>query len=92
MRFANQWVHKLCAKDKRNLFRVAQAVSFMDAAQKALAPPEGSTNLMGISVEEFSQTAPINVEDRRLAEFSDDEISTLLKQHDLESLLEQQEA
>jgi uncharacterized ferritin-like protein (DUF455 family) len=92
VRFANQWVHKLCASDKKNLFKVAQAVSFMDAAQKALSPPEGSTNLMGVSVEEFSQTAPINVEDRRLAEFSEDEITALLKQHDLESLLEQQGA
>ena len=79
-------------QDKRNLFKVAQAVSYMDAAQKALAPAEGSTNLMGVSVEEFSQTAPINVEDRRLADFTDEEISSLLRQHDLESLLEAQEA
>ena len=92
VRFANQWVHKLCAKDKRNLFKVAQAVSFMDAAQKALAPAQGSTNLVGVSVEDFSQTAPINIEDRKLAEFTDEEISSLLRQHDLESLLEPQEA
>ena len=92
VRFANVWVHKLCAGDKRNLFKVAQAVSFMDAAQTALAPAEGSTNLVGVSVEGFSQTAPINVEDRKLAEFTDDEISSLLRLHDLDSLLEQQEA
>jgi hypothetical protein len=47
---------------------------------------------VGVSVEGFSQTAPVNVEDRRLADFSEDEITALLKQHDLESLLEQQGA
>jgi uncharacterized ferritin-like protein (DUF455 family) len=92
VRFANQWVHKLCAGDRKNLFKVAQAVSYMDTAQKALSPPAGSTNLVGVSVEGFSQTAPVNIEDRRLAEFSEDEITALLKQHDLESLLEQQGA
>jgi hypothetical protein len=64
----------------------------MDKSQRALVPEKGTTNLVGTSVEDFSQTAPINVEDRKLAEFTDDEISTLLRQHDLESLLEQQEA
>jgi uncharacterized ferritin-like protein (DUF455 family) len=87
VRFANHWVHKLCAMDKRNLFKVAQAVSYMDAAQKAIAPPAGSTNLVGVSVEDVSQTAPINVADRQLADFTDDEIATLLKQHELESLV-----
>ena len=87
VRFANQWVHKLCASDKRSLFKVAQAVSYMDSAQKAIAPPAGSTNLVGVSVEDVSQTAPINIADRQLADFSDEEIATLLKQHELESLV-----
>jgi hypothetical protein len=91
VRFANHWVRKLCAENKRNLFKVAQAVSFMDAAQKAIAPPPGSTNLVGVSVEDVSQSAPINVADRQLAEFTDDEIAVLLKQHDLESLVTGQE-
>ena len=74
VRFANHWVHKLCAENKRNLFKVAQAVSFMDAAQKALTPAAGSTNLVGVSVEDLSQSAPINVADRQLADFTDDGI------------------
>jgi uncharacterized ferritin-like protein (DUF455 family) len=92
VRFANHWVHKLCAENKRNLLKVAQAVRFMDAAQKAIAPPPGSTNLVGVSVEEVSQSAPINVADRQLADFTDDEIAVLLKKHDLESLVNKQEA
>jgi hypothetical protein len=92
VRFANHWVHKLCAEDKRNLLKVAQAVRFMDAAQKAIAPPPGSTNLVGVSVEDVSQSAPINVADRQLADFTDDEIAVLLKKHDLESLVNKQEA
>jgi hypothetical protein len=85
-------VHKLCAEDKRNLLKVARAVRFMDAAQKAIASPPGSTNLVGVSVEEVSQSAPINVADRQLADFTDDEIAVLLKKHDLESLVNKQEA
>jgi uncharacterized ferritin-like protein (DUF455 family) len=91
VRFANYWVRKLCADDKRNLLKVAQAVRFMDMAQKALAPPPGATNLVGVSAEDFSQSAPINVADRQLAEFTDDEIAVLLKKHDLESLVTSQE-
>jgi uncharacterized ferritin-like protein (DUF455 family) len=91
VRFANYWVRKLCAEDKRNLLKVAQAVRFMDLAQKALTPPPGATNLVGVSAEDFSQSAPINIADRQLAEFTDDEIAVLLKKHDLESLVTSQE-
>jgi hypothetical protein len=87
VRFANHWVHKLCAENKRNLLKVVQAVRFLDMAQKALAPPPGATNLAGIPVENVAQSAQvINVADRQLADFTDEEISVLLKQHDLEFL------
>jgi Protein of unknown function (DUF455) len=92
VRFANHWVHKLCSENKRNLLKVAQAVGFMDAAQKAIAPAPGSTNLVGVSVEDVSLSAPINVADRQLADFTNDEIAVLLKKHDLESLVNEQEA
>lgn len=87
VRFANHWVRKLCAENKRNLFKVAHAVRFMDAAQKAIASPAGTTNLVGVSVEDVSQSAPINVADRQLADFTDDEIAALLKQHGVESVV-----
>jgi uncharacterized ferritin-like protein (DUF455 family) len=87
VRFANHWVHKLCAENKRNLFKVAHAVRFMNAAQEALAPPAGATNLAGVSVEDVTQSAPINVADRQLADFTEEEIAVLLRQHDLESLV-----
>lgn len=92
VRFANHWVHKLCGENKRNLLKVAHAVRFMEAVQKAIAPPPGATNLVGVSVEDVSQSAPINVADRQLAEFTDDEIAVLLKKHDLKSLVNEQEA
>jgi hypothetical protein len=86
VRFANHWVHKLCAENKRNLLKVVQAVRFLDMAQKAIAPPPGTTNRVGVLVEDAAQSAPINVADRQLADFTDEEISVLLKQHDLEFL------
>jgi hypothetical protein len=39
-----------------------------------------------------SLSAPINIADRQLADFTDDEIAVLLKKHDLESLVHEQEA
>ena len=87
VRFANHWVHRLCAENKRNLFKVAHAVRFMNAVQEALAPSAGATNLAGVSVEDVTLSAPINVADRQLADFTDEEIAVLLKQNDLESLV-----
>jgi hypothetical protein len=87
VRFANHWVHRLCAENKRNLLKVAQAVRFLDVAQKALSPAPGTTNLVGVAVENVAQSAAINVADRQLADFSDDEISVLLKKHDLETVV-----
>jgi len=69
-----------------------QAVRFLDMAQKALSPPPGTVNIVGVSVESAAQSAPINVPDRQLAEFTDEEISVLLKQHGLETLATEQEA
>jgi uncharacterized ferritin-like protein (DUF455 family) len=92
VRFANHWVHKLCAENKRNLLKVIQAVRFLDVAQKAIAPPPGTTNLVGVPVENVAHSARINVADRQLADFTDEEISVLLKQHDLEFLAAEQGA
>ena len=87
VRFANHWVHKMCADNKRNLIKVAQAVRFMNVAQEALAPAAGVTNLAGVAVEDVTQSAPINVADRQLADFTDEEISALLRQHGMESVV-----
>jgi uncharacterized ferritin-like protein (DUF455 family) len=85
VRFANYWVRKLVEQDKRNLFKVAHAVRFLDAAQKAFAPAPGATNLVGVSVEDVAQSAPINVADRQLADFTEDEISALLQQYGMQA-------
>ena len=62
VRFANQWVRRLAGQDKRNLFKVAHAVRFLDAAQKAFAPAVGATNLVG----EFDRRrGPIGPDQRR---------------------------
>jgi hypothetical protein len=92
VRFANHWVHKLVSRDKRNLFKVAHAVRFLDEAQKAFAPAPGATNLVGVSIKQVAQTAPINIADRQLADFTEDEISNLLKQYGMQSAASGQEA
>ena len=46
VRFANHWVHRLCAENKRNLLKVAQAVRFLDVGKRRFrrppAPPTSS--------------------------------------------------
>jgi len=92
VRFANQWVRRLVSQDKRNLFKVAQAVRLLDAAQKVFAPAPGATNLAGVSIEDVVQSAPLNIADRQLADFTEDEISALLQLHGMQSLVSAQEA
>ena len=48
VRFANHWIRQLTVEDRRQLFKVAYAVKFLDAAQKAFSPEAGATNLAGV--------------------------------------------
>ena len=89
VRFANRWIKKLATEDRRVLMRVAMAVRFVSQANTALQPKEGETNLVGKSLEGFAeQRIPVvNIEDRKLAEFSDDEIRVILEQAGFRSLM-----
>jgi uncharacterized ferritin-like protein (DUF455 family) len=80
VRFANQWIRKLTSEDKRLLFKVAHAVRFLAEVNAAFAPAPGETNVVGQVISEAGQAAPINVADRELAGFSDEEIAEILRQ------------
>lgn len=88
VRFANRWIKRLIAEDKRVLMRVASAIHFLNTVNQRLQAKEGEIDAAGRRFESLDQRIPlVNVEDRRLAEFSDDEIQEILRQAGFRSLL-----
>ena len=88
VRFANRWIRKLAEMDRRALLKVAMAVRFVDAVNRTLVPSEGQTSAVGKVFQSPAARVPIvNIEDRKLAEFSDDEIHEILRQAGFRSLV-----
>lgn len=88
VRFANRWIKALAKDDRRVLLRVAMAVDFLSRANRALAPADGEQNVTGKSLDGFAARIPaVNVQDRQLAEFSDEEIHEILKQAGFRTLV-----
>ena len=88
VRFANRWIKKLTEQDPRVLLKVAMAVRFLGQVNRQLAPKPGDTNAVGIAwTEERRQAPAVNVEDRREAEFTDEEIAEVLRQAGFRSIL-----
>ena len=88
VRFANRWIKALAEKDKRVLLKVAMAVHFLARANAALQARPGEANAVGNVRPDASDRVPaVNVDDRRLAEFSDEEIREVLKQAGFRTLI-----
>jgi hypothetical protein len=88
VRFANRWIKAMVAEDRRLLLKVASAVRFLAEANAALQSRGGETNAAGRPAADPAERIPaVNVEDRRLAEFTDDEIHEILRQAGFRSLL-----
>ena len=82
VRFANRWLKTYIDQDRRTLFRIAAAVRFVAQAnavfQAAGADPAPRA----------AQPAPaVNIADRKLAEFTDEEVQEILRQAGFRSLL-----
>jgi uncharacterized ferritin-like protein (DUF455 family) len=88
VRFANRWIRKLVAADRVVLMKVAMAVRFVAQVNTLLQPKDGEKNAAGKSLDGFARARlpVVNIEDRRLAEFSDEEIHEILKQAGFRSL------
>jgi len=87
VRFANRWIRKLAQENKLVLFKVAMAMRMFADANAALAPRTGEVNAAGedLSFKAHSHI-DINVDDRRNADFTDDEIEVILRQSGMGSL------
>ena len=88
VRFANHWIRRLAEADRRVLLKVATAMRFLAAATEALAPRPGEVNAVGTPLTDPRGRIPsINVEDRRLAEFTEEEIHEVLRQAGFRALV-----
>jgi uncharacterized ferritin-like protein (DUF455 family) len=88
VRFANRWIKHYVDQDKRTLLKVVMAVRLVAEANAALQPAAGDVNAVGKVMEDPTERIPaVNIEDRKLAEFSDDEIHEILRQAGFRSLV-----
>lgn len=88
VRFANQWLKRLAREQPRTLLKVAQAVRALQAITAALAPQEGEVNAAGVPLTGYTRVDVFaNVEDRRHAEFTEDEIAEILRQEGFSGLV-----
>jgi uncharacterized ferritin-like protein (DUF455 family) len=87
VRFANRWIKRYVEEDKRTLLKVAMAVRFVTQANHALQALPGEPNAIGRVLDDPSERIPaVNVEDRKRAEFSEEEIHEILRQAGFRSL------
>ena len=86
VRFGNRWIKALAKEDGRVLLKVAVAIRFL---REAIAATGGSDPVSD-RAQSFEGHTPVgvNIEDRRNAEFSSDEINEILRQSGLGSLVQ----
>ena len=88
VRFANRWIKRATQENPRILLDVAKAVRFLGQVNERLAPQPGDVNAVGIAWTEERRMPPaVNVEDRKEAEFTDEEIAEVLSQAGFRSIL-----
>jgi len=88
VRFANRWIKALAVQDSRVLMKMASAVRFLAEANSKFQNKAGMVNAVGKTLEAPEARIPaVNVEDRRLAEFTDEEIFEILRQAGFRSLV-----
>ncbi len=90
VRFANQWLKRLARENPRTLFQVAQAIHFLRGVTAALAPQTGDVNAAGVNLTGYTHLDVFaNIEDRRRAEFTEEEIAEILRQEGFAGLVPQ---
>jgi len=88
VRFANRWIKRITEEEPRNLLQVAKAVRYLGQVLERLAPRVGETNALGVAWSEERRLPPaVNVEDRRAAEFTEEEVAEVLRQAGFRSIL-----
>jgi uncharacterized ferritin-like protein (DUF455 family) len=88
VRYANRWLRQMAQQNPSTLLQVAAGVQVLQRITAALAPEAGEVNAVGVNLTEFTHVEVMtNVDDRRLAEFTDTEIADLLRKEGFGSLV-----
>ena len=88
VRFANRWLKMMARENPRTLLEVATGVHRLRQVTAGLAPHPGEINAVGVNLTAFTHNDVMaNIEDRRLAEFTEQEIVELLRQEGFGSLV-----
>jgi uncharacterized ferritin-like protein (DUF455 family) len=88
VRFANRWLKQMARENPRTLLQVATGVHLLRQVTAGLAPLPGEVNAVGVDLNAFAHVEVMaNVDDRRLAEFTEAEIAELLRQEGFGSLV-----
>lgn len=88
VRYANQWLKQMAREDPRTLFQVATGIQMLRRVTMSLAPQPGEVNAVGVNLTAFTHPEVFaNIDDRRLAEFTEKEITELLRQEGFGSLV-----
>jgi len=93
VRFANRWLKQAARENARTLLQVASGVQLLKMITEALAPEPGEVNAVGVNLTEFTHVEVLtNVDDRKLAEFTDAELAQLLRNEGFSSLVQSTES
>jgi len=81
VRFANRWIKKLATDNPRVLMKVAHAIRFLAEANARVVAKGGEKSAAGMEFANPEERVPaVNVEHRKLAEFTDEEVQVILEQ------------
>jgi len=87
VRFANRWLKKMAQENPRTLLHVATGIQRLRQVTAGLAPQPGEMNAVGVNLTAFTHNDVMaNIDDRKLAEFTEQEISELLRQEGFGSI------
>jgi uncharacterized ferritin-like protein (DUF455 family) len=87
VRFANQWIRRMTEENPRVLLQVAKAVRFLGDANRAMQVDEDATDAAGTKIQSEKLSVEIDVEGRREAEFTEEEIMQVLRKAGFQSIL-----
>ena len=88
VRFANEWLKRLAKEEPRVLMQVARAMAHLRAITAALAPQPGDVNAAGVNLTGYTHLDVFaNIEDRRCAVFTEEEIAEILRQEGFAGLV-----